>query len=71
MSRDYSKKITPGSCLEKLFKKVESGDVIVFHDSKQAADTCLFALPGFIEYAQAKGYEFGVFEFTSSGNWNK
>ena len=62
MSRDYSKKITPGTCLDKLFKRIKPGDIIVFHDSKQAAGTCLFALPGFIEYAKAEGYEFKVLD---------
>jgi peptidoglycan-N-acetylglucosamine deacetylase len=60
LSKDYSSKMTPEKCLKRIIKRVKSGDIIVFHDSKKAAKNCLPVLPKLIDYLKNNGYEFGV-----------
>jgi len=43
-----------------LIKRVEPGDIIVFHDSQKAAQTVLEVLPRFIDYCLQHNLEFGL-----------
>jgi peptidoglycan/xylan/chitin deacetylase (PgdA/CDA1 family) len=43
-----------------LIKRVEPGDIIVFHDSQKTAHTILEVLPRFIEYCLQNHLEFGL-----------
>ena len=57
LSKDYDKKVSPQQCLENVLQ-CESGDIIVFHDSKKAKKNLEYALPGFLAYYQKLGFSF-------------
>ncbi|GAB4379762.1 MAG: polysaccharide deacetylase family protein [Calditrichia bacterium] len=44
-----------------LKNNLESGDIIVFHDSPVAGDTLLQVLPPFLEYCQTNNFQFLLF----------
>ncbi|MBP4136522.1 polysaccharide deacetylase family protein [Flavobacterium geliluteum] len=58
LSADFDQNITPQKCLENVVKNVKSGSVIVFHDSKKAAQNLKFALPRTLHYLKEKGFVF-------------
>jgi peptidoglycan/xylan/chitin deacetylase (PgdA/CDA1 family) len=60
LSGDYDKKTSPEKCLKNVIDFVRNGSIIVFHDSTKAQKNLEYALPRFIEYAIANGFEFGV-----------
>jgi len=45
---------------EHLIENLESGDIVVFHDSPKSRKTTLKVLPDFLTYCQNEGYEFLV-----------
>lgn len=59
MSNDF--KWTAGKVLNHLKNSLESGDIVVFHDSARAAETLLAVLPGFLTYCRNEGYRFRLF----------
>jgi len=56
LSYDFEKTITPEQCLENVLKNVESGSIIVFHDSVKAWNNLEFTLPKTLAYLQEKGF---------------
>ncbi len=58
LSGDFDKQITPEKCLKNVVRNVRNGSVIVFHDSYKAKENMQYALPRFISFAKAQGYEF-------------
>jgi peptidoglycan-N-acetylglucosamine deacetylase len=58
LTGDFDTSISPEKCLENATKKVESGSIIVFHDSKKAFENMKHALPKAIEYYKRKGFTF-------------
>ena len=58
LSRDFDKTSTPEECLSNVLQHVESGSIIVFHDSVKAADKMLYALPRVLKYFSEEGYAF-------------
>ena len=60
LSGDYDQKITPEKCLQNATDKIRNGSIVVFHDSSKAKINMQFAVPRFIEYAKAQGFEFEV-----------
>ncbi len=58
LSGDFDTKITPEQCCENVLKNVESGSVIVFHDSEKAYERLKFTLPAVLKYFSEKGYRF-------------
>ena len=58
LSADFDKTISKHKCLENATKKVTSGSIIVFHDSKKAFKKLKYALPKTIEILKEKGYQF-------------
>jgi len=60
LTADFDTTISPEKCLENATKKVESGSIIVFHDSKKAFENMKYALPKAIEYYKRKGFAFGT-----------
>ncbi len=63
MTKDYSSKMKPQKCFERIKKHLKPGDIIVFHDTPQAATNCLHALPLFIKFAKSRAYKFDVLRF--------
>ncbi len=60
LSGDFDQKLSPQKCLNHVVKNVESGSIIVFHDSLKAFNRLEYALPKALEYLVAEGYSFGT-----------
>ncbi|MES2813140.1 MAG: polysaccharide deacetylase family protein [Bacteroidota bacterium] len=60
LTADFDTTISPEKCLENATEKVESGSVIVFHDSKKAFENMKYALPKAIAFYKNKGFEFEI-----------
>ncbi len=58
VTRDYSKKLSPGQVLENVKRYARNGSIIVFHDSLKAERNLRGALPQAIEWLKKQGYEF-------------
>lgn len=56
LTYDFDKTITPEKCLETLLKNIESGSVIVFHDSKKAEQNLKYVLPRTLEFLKENGF---------------
>ena len=46
--------------LAHLQKKLQPGDIVVFHDSEQSKQTIIKVLPDFIDFCIRNGYRFGL-----------
>lgn len=57
VTRDYSRRLTPGQVLDKVKRYTRNGSIIVFHDSLKGQRNMLAALPGAIEWLKSQGYE--------------
>lgn len=60
LSLDYEKNIDRAHILNKLLKHTKNGSIVVFHDSKKAANNMLFLLPKYIDAVQKMGYTFST-----------
>jgi len=58
LSWDFDSTLTATDCANKVLQTVKSGSVIVFHDSKKAAERCLPALDQVLHTLSDKGYSF-------------
>lgn len=56
LSADYKKEITKEKCLENVLKNVESGSIIVFHDSIKAFPNLEYVLPKTLQFLSENGY---------------
>ena len=56
LSADYDQKITPEQCLKNVLENVNSGSIIVFHDSVKAFANLQYALPKTLEFLNVKGF---------------
>jgi len=57
LSADYKQTITKEKCLENVIKNVESGSIIVFHDSVKAFPNLEFVLPKTLQFLSENGYQ--------------
>lgn len=57
LSADYKQTITKEKCLENVVKNVESGSIIVFHDSIKAFTNLEFVLPKTLQFLSENGYQ--------------
>lgn len=57
LSADYKQTITKEKCLENVVKNVESGSIIVFHDSVKAFPNLEFVLPKTLQFLSENGYQ--------------
>lgn len=58
ISYDFDKTITKEKCLENVLKNIESGSIIVFHDSKKAWQHLEFVLPKTLAFLEKEEYTF-------------
>lgn len=58
LSGDFDTKTSPEKCLKNVVDNVQNGSIILFHDSIKAKRNMQYALPKFIDYALAKGFQF-------------
>lgn len=56
ISFDFDQTISREKCLENVLKNVESGSIIVFHDSKKAWKNLEYVLPKTLEFLKEKGF---------------
>lgn len=64
LSADFDTEISPQKCLDNVISSVQSGSIIVFHDSEKASKNLKFALPKAISYLKQKGF---IFETLTKG----
>lgn len=56
ISMDFDQTISPETCLNNVLKNVESGSIIVFHDSVKAWKNLEYVLPKTLEFLNEKGF---------------
>nr|WP_294774232.1 polysaccharide deacetylase family protein [uncultured Flavobacterium sp.] len=56
ISMDFAQNISQEDCLNNVLKNVESGSIIVFHDSIKAWKNLEYALPKTLEFLKEKGF---------------
>lgn len=56
LSYDFDQTITPEKCLDNVLKNVETGSIIVFHDSIKAAQNLKYVLPKTLDFLKEKGF---------------
>jgi peptidoglycan-N-acetylglucosamine deacetylase len=62
LSGDFDVNITPEQCCNNVFKNVESGSIVVFHDSEKAFERLKYALPAVLKHFSEKGFQFKKIE---------
>jgi peptidoglycan/xylan/chitin deacetylase (PgdA/CDA1 family) len=56
ISFDFDQTISKEKCLENVLQNVESGSIVVFHDSKKAWQNLEYVLPKTLEFLNRKGF---------------
>lgn len=56
ISYDFDATVSQEECLENVLKNVQSGSIIVFHDSKKAYPNLEFVLPRTLQFLTEKGF---------------
>ena len=62
VTHDYSKWMTADDVFNNVKRYARNGSIITFHDSLKSIDKLRTALPQAIEWLQAQGYAFKIFE---------
>lgn len=57
LSADFDTTISKEKCLENVIENIQSGSIIIFHDSKKAFKNLEYALPKTLEFLKEKGYK--------------
>ncbi|MGL4631434.1 MAG: polysaccharide deacetylase family protein [Leadbetterella sp.] len=60
LSKDYQMDRLAQKSLQKTIDATENGSIVLFHDSKKAAENLRAILPHFLQFAKSEGYEFGL-----------
>jgi peptidoglycan/xylan/chitin deacetylase (PgdA/CDA1 family) len=68
LSADFDSSITREKCLNNVISNVQSGSIIVFHDSEKASSHLRYALPIVLAYFTNRGF---TFEAISSRDFKK
>lgn len=58
LSADFDQTITPEKCLENVLQNVQSGSIIIFHDSVKASKNLEYTLPRSLEILKQRGFTF-------------
>lgn len=58
LSEDYNASISKEKCLENVINNIQSGSIIVFHDSIKAFPNLEYTLPKVLEIGSEKGFVF-------------
>ena len=62
VTRDYSRLLRAEDVVNNVKRYTRNGSIITFHDSLKSIDKLRTALPQSIEWLQAQGYEFRLFD---------
>lgn len=58
LSADFDQEISPEKCFQNVVNNIESGSIVVFHDSLKAKDNMLYALKESLQFLTEEGYIF-------------
>ncbi len=56
LSADFDRSITPEKCLDNVLKNIDSGSIVIFHDSVKAFGNLEYALPKTLQFLKENGY---------------
>lgn len=56
ISFDFDQTVSRDQCLQNVLKNINSGSIIVFHDSEKAFDNLKYVLPKTLAYLKENGY---------------
>jgi peptidoglycan/xylan/chitin deacetylase (PgdA/CDA1 family) len=56
LSRDFDQSISEAQCLENVLSNIETGSIIVFHDSVKAEHNLKYVLPKTLEFLKENGF---------------
>ena len=59
LTQDYNNNINPKKTIQKYLKKLQNGDILVFHDSEKAFENLKIMLPAVIEWGKKRGVAWG------------
>lgn len=62
LSADYDHKLSKEECLSRVVRRIESGDIYLFHDSEKGEERMLAVLPRLLKVATDKGFLFKKIE---------
>lgn len=62
LSADYDHKLSNEECLSRVVRRIESGDIYLFHDSEKGEERMLAVLPRLLKVATDKGFLFKKIE---------
>lgn len=57
LSLDFDNSMSKEKCLQNVLRNVESGSIIVFHDSKKAFPNLKYSLPKVLDFLTKNGYQ--------------
>lgn len=57
LSADFDHSISPQQCLDNVIKNIQSGSVVIFHDSVKGFRNLEYVLPKTLEFLKENGYE--------------
>lgn len=57
LSADYDQSILPEKCLKNVLQNIESGSIIIFHDSVKAFKNLEYTLPKTLQFLKENGYK--------------
>ena len=63
LSADFDTTISPEKCADNVLKNIQSGSIIIFHDSLKASKNLKYALPLTLEYLQKNGFDMKSIKF--------
>lgn len=63
LSADFDTEITPEKCASNVLKNIQSGSIIIFHDSLKASKNLKYALPQTLKYLRENNYEMSAIKF--------
>lgn len=62
LTRDYSRALSPKSCLKGTIKDLRAGDIVSFHDSAKSFRNMSYVLPAVLRIARERGWECKIIE---------
>ena len=66
ISMDFDPTVSPEKCLDNVLKNIESGSIIVFHDSVKAWKNLEYVLPKTLEFLNEKGFVCSKIDYNCS-----
>jgi peptidoglycan/xylan/chitin deacetylase (PgdA/CDA1 family) len=62
LSADFDQTITPEKCLKNVLQNVNSGSIIIFHDSVKGFKNLEYVLPQSLQVLKDRGYTFDIIQ---------